>query len=158
MSSSEFFRSRSTNNSNNVCNVNNDGSANNNNYNNTNNGLAPDQMELSRCKSSCVAAQTSNNLNSTPEYVIIHLIMVYSGCIGSIKSQEGNEQTISTISNNILKVDASSSKENLTISPNKRWINKYDCRCGSPVRRPLSLHDNGGRGDVLDLFRAFLQF
>lgn len=125
-----IFRSRNYNNSNNVCNVNNDGSANNNNYNNSN-GLAPDQMELSCCKSSCVAAQTSNAQNSTTEYIIIHLIMVYSGCIGSFyRAKKGKEQNITTTLNNILQVDAFSSKENLTISSQRR-INKYDCRCGT---------------------------
>ena len=122
-----IFRSRNYNNSNNVCNVNNNGNANNNNYNNNNNGLAPDQMELSRCKSSCEAAQTSNTQNSTPEYIIVHLIMVYSGCIGSPLWTK-KEQNI--LLNSILQVDAFSSKENLTISSLRR-INKYDYRCGT---------------------------
>ena len=121
-----IFRSRNYNNSNNVCNVNNNGNANNNNYNNSN-GLAPDQMELSRCKSSCEAAQTSNTQNSTPEYIIVHLIMVYSGCIGSLCRAE-KEQNI--LLNSILQVDAFSSKENLTISSLRR-INEYDYRCGT---------------------------
>ena len=123
-----IFRSRNYNNSNNVCNVNNNGNANNNNYNNSN-GLAPDQMELSRCKSSCEAAQTSNTQNSTPEYIIIHLIMVYSGRIGSLcRAKKGKEQNI--LLNSILQVDAFSSKENLTISSLRR-INEYDYRCGT---------------------------
>lgn len=109
-----IFRSRSYNNSNNVCNVNNNGNANNNNYNNSN-GLAPDQMELSCCESSGFAAQTSNILNSTPEYINVHLIMVYSGRIGSIKSQEGMKHN-NTILINILKEDAFSSKENFDAS------------------------------------------
>lgn len=117
-----IFRSRNYNNSNNVCNVNNNGNANNNNYNNSN-GLAPDQMELS----SCEAAQTSNTQNSTPEYIIVHLIMVYSGCIGSPLWTK-KEQNI--LLNSILQVDAFSSKENLTISSLRR-INKYDYRCGT---------------------------
>ena len=121
-----IFRSRNYNNSNNVCNVNNNGNANNNNYNNSN-GLAPDQMKLSRCKSSCEAAQTSNTQNSTPEYIIVHLIMVYSGCIGSLLWTE-KEQSI--LLNSILQVDAFSSKENLTISSLRR-INEYDYRCGA---------------------------
>lgn len=121
-----IFRSRNYNNSNNVCNVNNNGNANNNNYNNSN-GLAPDQMELSRCKSSCEAAQTSNTQNSTPEYIIVHLIMVYSGRIGSLCRAE-KEQNI--LLNSILQVDAFSSKENLTISSLRR-INEYDYRCGT---------------------------
>lgn len=125
-----IFRSRNYTNSNNVCNVNNDGSANNNNYNNSN-SLAPDQMELSRCKSSGVTAQTSNTQNSTPEYIIIHLIMVYSGRIGSLyRAKKEKEQNITTTLNNILQVDAFSSKENLTISSQRR-INYYDCRCGA---------------------------
>lgn len=125
-----IFRSRNYNNSNNVCNVNNDGSANNNNYNNSN-YLAPDQMELSRCKSSGYAAQTSNTQNSTPEYIIIHLIMVYSGRIDSFcRAKKGKEQNITTTLNNILQVDAFSSKENLTISSQRR-INYYDYRCGA---------------------------
>lgn len=123
-----IFRSRNYNNSNNVCNVNNNGNANNNNYNNSN-GLAPDQMELSRCKSSCEAAQTSNTQNSTPEYIIVHLIMVYSGCIGSLLwTKKEKEQNI--LLNSILQVDAFSSKENLTISSLRR-INEYDYRCGT---------------------------
>lgn len=121
-----IFRSRNYNNSNNVCNVNSNGNANNNNYNNSN-GLAPDQMELSRCKSSCEAAQTSNTQNSTPEYIIVHLIMVYSGRIGSLCRAE-KEQNI--LLNSILQVDAFSSKENLTISSLRR-INEYDYRCGT---------------------------
>lgn len=121
-----IFRSRNYNNSNNVCNVNNNGNANNNNYNNSN-GLAPDQMELSRCKSSCEAAQTSNTQNSAPEYIIVHLIMVYSGRIGSLCRAE-KEQNI--LLNSILQVDAFSSKENLTISSLRR-INEYDYRCGT---------------------------
>lgn len=123
-----IFRSRNYNNSNNVCNVNNNGNANNNNYNNSN-GLAPDQMELSRCKSSCEAAQTSNTQNSTPEYIIVHLIMVYSGCIGLLLwTKKEKEQNI--LLNSILQVDAFSSKENLTISSLRR-INEYDYRCGT---------------------------
>lgn len=117
-----IYRSRNYNNSNNVCNVNNNGNANNNNYNNSN-GLAPDQMELSRCKSSCEAAQTSNTQNSTPEYIIVHLIMVYSSPLWTKKEQN-------ILLNSILQVDAFSSKENLTISSMRR-INEYDYRCGA---------------------------
>lgn len=74
---------------------------------------------------------TCNAQNSTPEYIIIHLIMVYSGCIGSFyRAKKGKEQNITTTLNNILQVDAFSSKENLTISSQRR-INKYDCRCGT---------------------------
>lgn len=57
----------------------------------------------------------------TPEYIIIHLIVLL---------------------NNILKVDSSSSKENLTILLIKKRINKYDYRCDSPKRKSLSLYDN----------------
>lgn len=121
-----IFRSRNYNNSNNVCNVNNNGNANYVDYSGSY-GLAPDQMELSRCKSSCEAAQTSNTQNSTPEYIIVHLIMVYSGCIGSPLWTK-KEQNI--LLNSILQVDAFSSKENLTISSLRR-INKYDYRCGA---------------------------
>lgn len=70
-------------------------------------------------------------LEQYPEYIIIHLIMVYSGCIGSFyRAKKGKEQNITTTLNNILQVDAFSSKENLTISSQRR-INKYDCRCGT---------------------------
>ena len=65
--------------------------------------------------------------NSTPEYIIVHLIMVYSGCIGSPLWTK-KEQNI--LLNSILQVDAFSSKENLTISSMRR-INEYDYRCGT---------------------------
>lgn len=75
------------------------------------------------------AAQTSNTQNSTPEYIIVHLIMVYSGCIGSLLwTKKEKEQNI--LLNSILQVDAFSSKENLTISSLRR-INEYDYRCGT---------------------------
>lgn len=64
-----------------------------------------------------------------PEYIIVHLIMVYSGCIGSLLwTKKEKEQNI--LLNSILQVDAFSSKENLTISSLRR-INEYDYRCGT---------------------------